>query len=151
MQNIILINGFPHSSAGKESACNVGDMGSVPIRKIPWRRAWQPTAVFLPGESHGQRSLAGYSPWGRTESDTTEVTSLVCASVSSSEHGNNGAHRVGQLQRGTRRAGGSVQHTPGSRHVINTAVPSLSLWASSFILCPPSLSSRPAVFGTSYS
>ena len=44
------------------------------IRKIPWRRAWQPTPVFLPGESHGQRSLAGYSPQGRKESDTTEVT-----------------------------------------------------------------------------
>ena len=36
------------------------------------RRTWQPTPVFMPGESHGQRSLAGYSPWGRTESDTTE-------------------------------------------------------------------------------
>ena len=34
------------------------------IRKIPWRREWQPTPVFLAGESHGQRSLAGYSPWG---------------------------------------------------------------------------------------
>ena len=34
------------------------------VRKIPWRRAWQPTPVFLPGESHGQRSLAGYSSWG---------------------------------------------------------------------------------------
>ena len=37
-----------------------------------WGRKWQPTPVFLPGESHGQRSLAGYSPWGLTESDTTE-------------------------------------------------------------------------------
>ena len=44
------------------------------VRKIPWRRAWQPTPVFLPGEPHGQRSLAGYSPWGGTESDTTKVT-----------------------------------------------------------------------------
>ena len=35
------------------------------VRKIPWRRKWQPTAVFLPGESHGQRSLAGFSLWGR--------------------------------------------------------------------------------------
>ena len=35
------------------------------VRKIPWRRKWQPTPVFLPGESHGQRSLEGYSPWGR--------------------------------------------------------------------------------------
>ena len=44
------------------------------VRKIPWRRAQQPTPVLLPGESHGQRSLAGYSPWGGTESDRTEVT-----------------------------------------------------------------------------
>ena len=43
------------------------------VGKIPWRRAWQPTPIFLPGESHGQRSLVGYSPWGRKESDTTEV------------------------------------------------------------------------------
>ena len=42
------------------------------VRNIPWRREWQPTPVFLPGESHGQRSLAGYSPWGQKESDTTE-------------------------------------------------------------------------------
>ena len=40
--------------------------------KIPWRRKWQPTPVFLHGESHGQRSLAGYSPWGGKESDTTK-------------------------------------------------------------------------------
>ena len=39
----------------------------------PWRKAWPPTPVFLPGESRGQRSLAGYSPWGRKESDTTGV------------------------------------------------------------------------------
>ena len=43
------------------------------VGKIPWRRAWQPTPVFLPGESHGQRSLVGYSPWGHKESDVTEV------------------------------------------------------------------------------
>ena len=42
------------------------------VRKIPWRRAWQPTPVFLPGESHGQRSLLGYSVWGHRESDRTE-------------------------------------------------------------------------------
>ena len=39
------------------------------IRKIPWRRKWQPTPIFLPGKSHGQRSLVGYSPWGH-ESQT---------------------------------------------------------------------------------
>ena len=44
------------------------------VQKIPWRRKWQSTPVFLPGESHGQRSLVGYSPWDHKESDTTEVT-----------------------------------------------------------------------------
>ena len=44
--------------------------------KIPWRRKWQSTLVFLPGESHGQRSLAGCCPQGRTESDTTEQLSM---------------------------------------------------------------------------
>ena len=44
------------------------------VVKIPWRRAWQPTPVFLPGKSHGQRSLAGYTPWGRKESDRTKMT-----------------------------------------------------------------------------
>ena len=44
------------------------------VRKIPWRRAWQCTLVFLPGESQGQRSLVGYSPWGCKELDTTEAT-----------------------------------------------------------------------------
>ena len=42
------------------------------IGEIPWRRKWLSTTVFLPGKSHGQRSLAGYSPWGCTELDTTE-------------------------------------------------------------------------------
>ena len=42
------------------------------VRKIPSRRAWQPTSVFLSGESRGQRSLVGYRPWGHKESDTTE-------------------------------------------------------------------------------
>ena len=41
------------------------------VRKIPWRKAWQPTPVFLPGKSHGQRSLAGYSLWGHKELDMT--------------------------------------------------------------------------------
>ena len=45
-----------------------------PLPISSWRRKWQPTTVFLPGESHGQRSLVGCSPWGRTESDTTEAT-----------------------------------------------------------------------------
>ena len=43
--------------------------------KIPWRRKWQPTPVFLPGKFHGQESLVGYSPWGCKELDTTEQLS----------------------------------------------------------------------------
>ena len=46
------------------------------VRKFPWRRKWLPTAVFLPGEFHRQRSLVGYSPWGHKESDTTEQLTL---------------------------------------------------------------------------
>ena len=44
------------------------------LGKIPCRRKWQPTPVFLPGESHGQKSLAGYSPWSCKKSDMTEAT-----------------------------------------------------------------------------
>ena len=46
------------------------------VRKIPWRRAWQPTPVFLPGESHGQRSLVGYNPWDHKELDTMKKLSM---------------------------------------------------------------------------
>ena len=61
-----------HSSIGKESACNAGDLGSIPgLGRFPWRRKWQSIPVLLRGKSHGQRSLMGYSPWGRKESDTT--------------------------------------------------------------------------------
>ena len=49
--------------------------------KIPWRRVWQPTAVFLPGEFHGQRSLEGYSPWGRKELDTIDQLNTVQAVI----------------------------------------------------------------------
>ena len=64
----------------KNLPANLGDIrcGFNPwVRKIPWRRAWQRTPVFWPGESHGQRSLAGYSPWGRKQLDTTEHTCIL--------------------------------------------------------------------------
>ena len=56
-------NMLSHSgSDGKESASNAGDLGSIPgSGKSLWRQEWQPTPVFLPGKSHGQRSLVGYS------------------------------------------------------------------------------------------
>ena len=69
---------FPGGASGEEPACQRRRRNRHRFhpwgRKIPWRRIWQPTPVFLPGESHGQRSLAGYSPQGRKESDTTEAT-----------------------------------------------------------------------------
>ena len=46
------------------------------VRKIPWRREWQPIPAFLPGEFHGQRSLVGYSPWSHKELDMTEQLTL---------------------------------------------------------------------------
>ena len=52
-----------------------------PLEMIPWRKEWQPIPVFLPGECPGQRSLAGYSPWGRIESDTTEWLTLSLSSL----------------------------------------------------------------------
>ena len=70
--------GFPGGASGKEPDCQCRRCkrcGFDPlVGKIPWKRVWQPTLVFLPGESHEQRSLVGYSPWGHTEPDTTEVT-----------------------------------------------------------------------------
>ena len=67
---------FPGSASDKESPCQCRRWKTWGLDlwagKIPWRRAWQPSPVSLPGESHGQRSLEGYSPWSRKESDTTE-------------------------------------------------------------------------------
>ena len=74
-QNLVLA-GFPGGASGKEPSCQCrrhGRHGFSPwVGRSPWRRAWQPTAVFLSGESHGQKSLAGYSPRGHKESDMTE-------------------------------------------------------------------------------
>ena len=61
----------------KNPPANAGDIEPQArslSQEDPWRRKWQPAPVFLPGESHGQRSLAGYGPWGHKELDTTEVT-----------------------------------------------------------------------------
>ena len=115
--HIYVYLGFPGGSDSKESACNAGDLGSIPgsgrfpgkrngypcqyswgfpggsdgkrtylqcrrpgfdpwVRKMPWRRDWLTTPIFLPGEVHGQRSLAGYNPWCCKELDTTERLTL---------------------------------------------------------------------------
>ena len=71
---------LPRWLTGKESACQCRrhrrQRFSPWVRKIPWRRKWQPTPVFLPGKSHGQRSLVGHGPQGHKESDTTELLSV---------------------------------------------------------------------------
>ena len=73
--------GFPGGSSGKESACQCRRGKRLEfhpwVGKIPWRRKWHPTPVFLPEISHGQRSLAGYSPWSFKESFTTECLSTM--------------------------------------------------------------------------
>ena len=77
---IHVLKGLPWWISGKEYTCQCrrsNRLGFDPwVRKIPWKRAWQPTPVFLPGESHGQRSLSlvSSSPWGRKESGTAEAT-----------------------------------------------------------------------------
>ena len=68
---------FPCGSDGKEICLPCGRPRFDPwVGKIPWGRVWQPTPVFPLEESHGQRSLVGYSPWGRKQSDTTEPVTL---------------------------------------------------------------------------
>ena len=72
-----LLKGFPGGSAVKNflTRQEMQETRLDPwVRSFPWRRAWRPTPVFLPGESQGQRSLAGDRPWGRQELNTTEAT-----------------------------------------------------------------------------
>ena len=72
--------GYPGSSVVKNSPGNAGDRGKVCLisgripGRIPWRRKWQLTPVFLPGKSHGQRSVVGYSSWGHKETQPSTHT-----------------------------------------------------------------------------
>ena len=70
--------GFPGGSDGKESACNAGNLGLIPgSGKSPGEgNGWLPTPIFLPEKFHRHKSLAGYSPRGRKESDTTEQLTM---------------------------------------------------------------------------
>ena len=83
------LKGFPGGSDGKESAYSAVGPGFD-----PWRKEWLPTPAFLPGEFHGQKSLAGYSPWGRKELDTTERLTLV---LSHSQYPNEIGTMIGLL------------------------------------------------------
>ena len=73
-----ILGGFPGGSDGKESALNVGDLGSIPrLGRFPWRRGWQPTSVLLPGESLWTEEPGGLqSTRGFKESDMTEQHSI---------------------------------------------------------------------------
>ena len=67
------MGGLPWGVSGKEPACQCRRSRFSPgVEKIPGRMQWQPTPVFLPGKSHGRRSLEGYTPRGHKESDVTE-------------------------------------------------------------------------------
>ena len=68
-QAVLVVKNPPANARDTRDASSIP--GSV---RFPWRKKWQPTPVFFPRESHGQRSLVGYSPWGCKESDTTEAT-----------------------------------------------------------------------------
>ena len=76
---------LPRGTSSKEPPCQsrrCKRCGFDPwVRKIPWRRKWQPTAVFLLKESHGQRSLAGYGPWGHMTEDVLHVNSYNMAAM----------------------------------------------------------------------
>ena len=78
-QIFILQRGFPGGSDSKESTCHAGD--NPWFGKIPQRREWLPSLVFLPGEFHGQKSLVGHSPWGHKELNMTEQKLQLISSV----------------------------------------------------------------------
>ena len=90
--------GLPRWHNGKESACQCrrcSRNGFDPwVRKIPWRRKWQPTPVFLPGESHGQWSLPGCHPWGLTELHATEQSHVAAVKMCHSDQLGEGASAV---------------------------------------------------------
>ena len=69
---------------------NLPAMQEIWVQPLGWEdpleKEWLPTPVFLPGESHGQRNLAGYSPWGRKESDTTEQLTYFTLSVTKKKY-----------------------------------------------------------------
>ena len=109
--------GLPGDSDGKESACNIGDLGLIPkLGRFPRRREWLPTPVFLPREFHGQRKLAGCNPGGFKELGMTEQltlslipTSQVSGLVSSSKR----SHLVSQSKEDSGPQLFSVASLPG--------------------------------------
>ena len=101
--NIWMFLGFPGGSDCKESACNAGDLCLIPgslrpwVRRIPWRREWLPTPVFLPGEFHGQRSLVGYGLWGHRVRHNWATNIWVFSSFAGGSDGKESACNAGDL------------------------------------------------------
>ena len=93
---------LPGSASGKEPTCQCRRRKRCRfnpwVGKISWRRAWEPTPVFLHGESHGQRSLAGYSPWvtvsSHTHTHTRSSSALLYISLPFSLDGSFGEHSI---------------------------------------------------------
>ena len=86
LQHVGMKGGFPGSSAGKESSCNAGDLDLIPgfapcIRKVPWRRAWQPTPVFLPGESPRTEEPGGLPSMGSQRVGQDRMSKLSTAQL----------------------------------------------------------------------
>ena len=115
---LILRLGFPSGAGGKESACSTGDArdsGSIPgSGRFFWRRKWQLTPVFLPGEFHRQRSLVGYSPWGHKELDMIEHTQHNNLKIYFKPTGNRATwclHEEKPYVQGSRSASSQMSHT----------------------------------------
>ena len=136
--------GFPDGASGKEPDCQCRRhkrYGFDPwVGKMPWRRKWQPSAVFFPGESHGQRSLKGYNPQGRQELDTTEATEhahtlLFCKG--------DGTHVVSHLgYRGGRPESGNMKFlSRKTQELSNLPVP-LGCWRQQDPISSPTYSVR---------
>ena len=112
--------GFPGGTSDKESTCQCRRhkrLGFDPwVRKIPWRRAWQPTPAFLPGESHGQRSLAGYILEGCKKLDMTKVTCMhACACVHTHTHTHTHTHACAQRPPGSPAPPSGSRESPESQ------------------------------------
>ena len=100
----ILLSLTPGGSSNKEPVCQCRRYTRCRfdpwVGKIPWRMKWQPAAVFLPGELRGQRKLAGYSPWGRTESDMVQPLSPAHSSTGTQEAAAQGKGQAFSAQTG---------------------------------------------------
>ena len=105
LAGVFLYHNFPGGSGDKSVCLQCRRHGFDPwVGKIPWSRKWQPTPVFLPEESRGQRSLEGYRPWGRKESGVTEHSAWPWC-----------AHQAGVYLMGPAASSPRTEHEAGSK------------------------------------